>query len=193
MKRVLAIYGSPRKDGTTSVLLGSAVKGAEEAGVDVEQIFLRDIRMSPCLELYACRSTGRCAIRDGFQALHEKLLACDALMLATPVFFYTVSAHTKIFMDRCQAQWASKYLVDRAPFGIRPPARQALFLCAGATHGAKLFDGILLTMKFFLDAFDMELHTKLLYRGLESPADLEAHPEFLKEAFAGGGEFARVI
>ncbi len=191
MKRILAIYGSPRKKGTTSLLLSSAVRGAREAGAEVEEVFLKDLKMSPCLEIYACKKTGRCIIEDDFQALQDKLEACDALMLSSPIFFYTVSSHAKIFMDRCQALWAKKYLIDRAPFGIRQPARKALFLCAGATSGGKLFDGVLLTVKYFLDTLDMEQWKNLLFRGLESPEDLDKKPECLDEAYLSGAELAR--
>ncbi len=193
MKKILAIYGSPRKKGTTSVLLSNVVRGAVEAGAQVEEVFLRDLKMSPCLEIYACRNTGRCAIKDDFQALHDKLDACGALMLSSPIFFYTVSAHTKIFMDRCQAPWAQKYLIDKAPFGIRQPARRALFVSAGATRGGRLFDGVLLSMKYFLDALDMELWKSLLFRGIEGPAELADHPEYLEEAHRTGREFGALL
>ena len=110
-KKVLAIYGSPRRKGNTSLLLKRSVEGAREAGADVEEVVLRDLNMSPCLEIYGCKNSGRCAIKDDFQALYDKLLACDGLMLASPVFFYTVSAHTKILIDRCQSFWVKKYCI----------------------------------------------------------------------------------
>jgi multimeric flavodoxin WrbA len=190
MKNILAIYGSPRQKGNTSTLLAHAVRGALYAGAEVEEVHLRTLSMSPCMEYYACKKTGRCIIHDDFQALHDKLLACDAMMLASPVFFYTVSAHTKIFMDRCQAQWAKKYLIDKARFGLSDTARKAMFISAGATKGAKLFDGVLLTVKYFLDALDMELWKSLTYCGLDGSLDVMEHPEFLEEAYRAGGELA---
>jgi len=114
-------------------------------------------------------------------------------MLSSPVFFYTVSAHTKIFMDRCQSLWAKKYLLEKSPFGIRQPARKALFLSAGATGGQKLFDGILLSVKYFLDTLDMELWKSLLYRRLDGPRDVSDHPDFIEEAYGAGREFAQKI
>ncbi len=117
MANVLAIYGSPRRKGNTSLLLKRAVEGAREAGGNVEEIELRDLKMSPCLEIYGSRETGRCAIKDDFQGVYDKLLACDGLMLASPIFFYSVSAHTKILMDRCQSLWVKKYWIEKKPFG----------------------------------------------------------------------------
>jgi multimeric flavodoxin WrbA len=193
MRKILALYGSPRRQGNTSTLLSHSVMGARESGAEVEEIHLCGLKISPCLEIYGCRETGRCVIQDDFQALQDKLLACDALMLSSPVFFYTVSAHTKIFMDRCQALWAKKYLLEKAPFGIRQPARNALFVSAGATRGGKLFDGILLTVKYFLDTMDMVLWKSLLYRGLDGPGDLLEHPDYIDEAYAAGREFAGIL
>jgi multimeric flavodoxin WrbA len=193
MTKILALYGSPRKQGNTSTLLSNAAKGARERGAEVEEIHLRDLKISPCLEIYECKNTGRCIIQDDFQILYDKLLACDALMLSSPVFFYTVSAHTKIFMDRCQALWAKKYLMEKAPFGIRQPARKALFVSAGATRGQKLFDGVLLSMKYFLDVLDMELWKSLLYRGLDGPRDVLDHPDYVEDAYRAGHDFAEMI
>ncbi len=193
VKNILAIYGSPRRRGNTSVLLEQAVKGARDGGAEVEEICLRDLSITPCLEIYACRKTGRCAMRDDFDLLRDKLISCDALMLSSPIFFYTVSAHTKIFMDRCQEFWSKKYLIDKARFGLREPIRKALFVSVGATRGGKLFDGVLLTMKYFLDTLDMELWKSILFRGLDEPSDVLEHPPWLEEAYGSGKELAGVL
>jgi multimeric flavodoxin WrbA len=105
----LAIHGSPPYNGNTSSLLEQAVMGARDEGAIVEEISLRDFNMSPCLETYGCKKDGRCVIQDDFQDIYDKLLACNGVMLATPIFFYTVSAYIKIFMDRCQSFWVKKY------------------------------------------------------------------------------------
>ncbi len=193
MKNILALYGSPRKRGNTAILLEQAVRGATDGGAAVEEIFLRDLSISPCLEIYACRATGRCSMRDDFDLLRDKLLTCDALMLASPIFFYTVSSHTKILMDRCQEFWSKKYLIDKAPFGLRAPTRKALFVSVGATRGGKLFEGALLTMKYFLDTLDMELWESLLYKGLDGPSDVLDHPGYLDEAYRTGNKLAGAV
>ena len=109
MKKVVAIYGSPRREGNTALLLREAVRGAREAGAEVEEVVLRDLKMSPCLEIYGCKNSGRCAIQDDFQKVYESILTSQAVMLASPIFFYSVSAHTKILMDRCQSLWVKKH------------------------------------------------------------------------------------
>lgn len=193
MASILAIYGSPRRKGNTTLLLKRAVEGAREAGAGVEEIVLRDLKISPCLEIYGCKDTGRCAIKDDFQGIYDKLLACDGLMLASPVFFYAVSAHTKILMDRCQSLWVKRYWLEKTPFGQREFKRKGLFISAGATRGKKLFDGVLLTVRYFFDALDMELWSSLLYRELDFEDDVLKHPDYLEEAYTTGQRFIQSL
>jgi multimeric flavodoxin WrbA len=190
---ILAIYGSPRRKGNTTLLLQSAVQGAMDAGAEVEEVVLRDLEMSPCLEIYGCKKTGRCVIKDDFQKVYDQLLRCDGLMLASPVFFYTVSAHTKILMDRCQSLWVKRYWLEKTPFGRRELTKKGLFISVGATKGKRLFEGVLLTVRYFFDAVDMGLWRSLLYRGLDFEGDVLKHPEYLKEAYASGNALVEAL
>ncbi len=193
MAQIVAIYGSPRRRGNTATLLKHAVKGAVDAGAHVDEIILRDLKMSPCLEIYACKKEGRCAIKDDFHQVTDQILSAKGLILASPIFFYTVSAHTKILMDRCQSLWVKKYWIDKVPFGQWESKRKGLFISAGATKGKKLFNGVLLTVKYFFDVLDMELFGTLLYRSLEFEDDVLTHPEYLEEAYEAGKALAKAI
>lgn len=193
MPQIVAVYGSPRRKGNTATLLKHAVQGAVDAGVQVNEIVLRDLKMSPCLEIYACKKEGRCAIKDDFHNVVDQILSADGLILASPIFFYTVSAHTKILMDRCQSLWVKKYWIDKVPFGQWEPKRKGLFISVGATKGKKLFNGVLLTVKYFFDVLDMELFESLLYRQLEFEDDVLRHPEYLQEAYETGKALAKAL
>ncbi len=193
MTTIIAIYGSPRRKGNTATLMKQVVEGAREADAHVEEIVLRDLSISPCLEIYKCKEAGECAIKDDFQGVRDKILAADGLMLASPIFFYTVSAHVKIFMDRCQSLWVRKYWVDKTPFGQKSFRRKGLFLSVGATRGKRLFDGSLLTVKYFFDVFDAELCDALLYRGLDFQGDAQKHPDYLSEAREAGNAFVESL
>jgi multimeric flavodoxin WrbA len=193
MPQIVAIYGSPRRRGNTATLLKHAVQGAVDAGAQVDEIILRDLKMSPCLEIYACKKEGRCAIKDDFHQVVDQILSAKGLILASPIFFYTVSAHTKILMDRCQSLWVKKYWIDKVPFGQWEPKRKGLFISVGATKGKKLFNGVLLTVKYFFDVLDMELFHSLLYRRLEFEDDVLKYPEYLEEAYRAGKALAKAI
>ena len=192
MNKILAVYGSPRRNGNTDTLLKQAVRGAQDKGANVKEYVLRDMKISPCLEIYGCKKTGRCVIKDDFQILHDELDACEGIMLASPIFFYTVSAHTKIFMDRCQSLWIKRYWLDKKPFAKPGGHRKGLFISVGATRGKKLFDGSLLTVRYFFDAVDTTLWRSLLGRGMDLTGDVQKQPTYLEEAFQAGQEMARI-
>ena len=193
MIKIVAVYGSPRRNGNTSLLLKKAVQGAREAGAEVEEIVLRDLKISPCLEIYGCKETGRCVIEDDFHRVLDQLQACQGLILASPIFFYSVSAHTKMLIDRCQSLWVKKYWIDKIPYGGWEPKRKGLFISVGATKGKKLFDGALLTIKYFFDVLDMELWKALLHRGLDFEGDVLKHPKYLEEAYEEGKKLCRAV
>lgn len=193
MDQIIAIYGSPRRDGNSAALLKQAVAGARQEGAHVEEVFLRDFKISPCLEIYNCIKTGECAIRDDFPELLAKLEASSGIMLASPIFFYSVSAHTKIFMDRCQSLWVRKYWIEKQIFGKTPETRKGLFISVGATEGKKLFDGAILTVKYFFDVLDAGLWKTVLCRGVDRKGEIEKKEDYLNEAFLAGRDLARVL
>ena len=191
MVRIAAVLGSPRRQGNTARLVEEAVSGAESVGARVDKIVLRDKKISPCLEIYGCRKNGQCVIQDDFQQTLSTILDADALILASPIFFYTVSAHTKIFMDRCQSLWVKKYWIDESRPGTRENHhRKGLFISVGATRGRKLFEGTLLTVRYFFDVLDAELWRALVYRGLDHADDILTHEDYLSEARAAGEALA---
>ncbi len=182
---LVAVYGSPRRHGNTSTLLSHAVQGAKDAGFSVGEFFLRDLNISPCLEVYKCQQDGECAIKDDFQALRDRILGSKGLILASPIFFYTVTAQTKAFMDRFQSLWVRKYRIDQEQ-GKRPFKRRGAFVSAGATRGPRLFEGAVLSVRYFFDVLDMELRDSLLCRGLDAEKDVLEHPDYLEKAYKLG-------
>ena len=191
--KIVAIYGSPRRKGNTATLLKKTIEGARDSGAEVEEIVLRDLKISPCLEIYGCMQAGECAIKDDFQIVRDKILASQGLILASPVFFYAVSSHTKILMDRFQSLWVKKYWVDKTPKDQQTIQHKGLFISVGATKGKKLFDGMLLSVKYFFDVLDMDLWKTLLYRQLDFQEDVLKHPEYLEEAYTAGKAFTEAI
>jgi multimeric flavodoxin WrbA len=182
--KLFAILGSPRRGGNTEILLDEAIRGAHERGATSEKVVLRDLKISPCLEIYQCARTGTCAIQDDMQPLYGKLTAAERLIIASPIFFYSVSALTKAMIDRCQALWAKKYLL-KLPISSGGDRRGA-FISVAATRGSKLFEGVRLTMKYFLDAIDVAYSDELLIRGVDEKGAIREHREALDAAYALG-------
>ncbi len=184
---VLAVQGSPRRGGNTDRLLDAILREAAEAGAVSQRVNLREMKISPCLELYHCLRDGRCGIADDMTGLYDRLLEARVLVVSSPVFFYGPSAQLKTMIDRCQALWARKYVIKEPS---RPRGR-GYIISAGATRGSKLFDGLLLTVKYFFDVLDLELAGQLLVRGVDEAGDVDRRPEVMEEARALGREIAR--
>jgi multimeric flavodoxin WrbA len=180
--KVLGIMGSPRIKGNSDLLLDEALKGAASAGADVEKIVIDRLKITPCKELYHCLIDGTCPLKDDMMDIYPKILAADAIIIATPIEFYTVSAQTMMLMSRCQALWARKYVLKNLDI----PVKRGAFIGVGATKGAKLFDGPRLTIKYFFEAINAELKEELLIRGVDKKGEIKDHPEHLAAAFELG-------
>lgn len=179
MKNLIAFLGSPRIGGNSETLIENFLKGANETQkYKIEKIYLRDLKMSPCLEIYKCKENGRCIINDDFQRIYDLIESADVIALSTPVMFYTVSAHTKILMDRCQSFWVKKYILNK---NSKP--KDGYLFSVGATKGVKLFDGIIMTVKYFFDSFDCKLKDSVLVRGVDEKGEIEKCPEILEKAY----------
>ena len=131
--KVLGIFGSPRRQGNSDLLMQAFLQGAAAAGARVEEIFLREMKISPCLEIYHCFKDGTCPIKDDMRGLYDQLVEADVVALASPVFFYSLSAQAKAMIDRTQALWARRYVLkDDFPGGNR----QGVLLSPAPPRGA---------------------------------------------------------
>ncbi len=184
--KVLGLFGSPRKGGNTEILLEEALKGAEREGAEIERLYLSDLKIAPCTECHGCDETGNCVILDEMQKIYPKLLEADIIILASPIFFYGVTAWAKILIDRSQALWAKKYLVNDPSMGKRGKRRKGFFISVGATKGQKVFEGAILTVKYFFDALNTEYTGELLYRGVDGKGEILKHPKALEQAREAG-------
>jgi multimeric flavodoxin WrbA len=184
--KVLGIMGSPRIMGNTDLLLDEALRGAREKGAEAEKITLDKLKIAPCREYYGCLKDGNCVIRDDMDAVYPKLLAADAVIAATPIFFYTVSAQMMLFISRCQALWARKYFLKNLDI----PEKKGVFIAVGATKGTRLFDGPKLTISYFFKAINAADTDERLIRGVDKRGEIKDHPDFLAAAYELGRKLA---
>lgn len=144
--KVLVLLGSPRRKGNSAALAEQIVQGAETAGGKVETVFLHALKIAPCQSCYACQRRGSsgCAIDDEMQALYPKLLASDVWVMACPVYWFTMSAQMKLFLDRCFALPA----YAKRPFAGR---RAAIAMTYGDTD--PFTSGCVNALRTFQDIF----------------------------------------
>ena len=180
--KVLGIMGSPRIKGNTDLLLEEALNGAESQGAEVEKILADKLQITPCKEYYACLKDGNCVIKDDMDDVYDELLEADAIIIASPMFFYTVSAQLMVLISRCQALWARKYILKNLDI----PQKKGAFIAVGATRGEKLFDGPKLTIKYFFQAINTQYSDELLIRGVDKKGEIKDYPDALTEAYELG-------
>lgn len=105
-KKVLILSGSPRKGGNSDLLCDEFMRGAKEKGNDAQKIFIRDKQIGYCTACYYCRDTGKgCAIKDDMAEILDKMLSADVIVMASPVYFYSIDAQMKTLIDRTVAKW----------------------------------------------------------------------------------------
>jgi len=189
---VLALFCSSRRGGNTDLLLEEFLRGCESAGATAERFFVSKIQMTGCRACGGCDETGRCVVEDGMAEVYAALERSSRVVLASPIYFYSVPAQAKAVIDRSQAFWARKYLMNEpGAQGVRPPAaRKGFFIAVGATRGKRIFEGVCLTVRYFFDAVDATYEGDLLYRGFDAKADIRSHPTALQECFDAGRQFA---
>ena len=181
--KVLGIYGSPRKNGNTDQLLDRALEGAESAGAEVSRISVRDLKISGCIECGGCDKTGKCVVEDDMQKVYPLLEEANVIFLASPIFFYGMTAQVKALVDRCQAMWSGRMLNKTPEERKTYDSGRGYLIAVGATRGKNLFEGIQLQGKYFYDALDMSYEGGIFFRSLEKRTAVKETPETLQEAF----------
>jgi multimeric flavodoxin WrbA len=189
---------SPRGGGNTDRAAALLAEGVVQAGGAARVLAVRDYRVFPCTGCQGCAKTAdsRCVLMaarpphpphggDQAEELLSPLLTASVVFFASPIFFYHLPAQLKGLIDRSQRYYAMRDKGD--PRVATLPRRPAYaVLAAGRPTGDKLFEGSLLTLKYFLFSFNIHLAGTLLFRGKDQPGDLGADPAACDELRALG-------
>jgi len=174
-KNLLIFKGSPREKGNSSVLADQVAEGARQAGAQVESIFLHDLSIHPCDGCDFCLETGACVIKDDMQPIYPKMLAADALVLASPIYWFNYSAQLKTCIDRWYAVWNYKKDIFKGkPVGIVLTYGDDDLHSSGGINAIHSFE----TMFRFLQADIIGI----VHGSLSDVGDADKHPELLEKA-----------
>ncbi len=191
--KVIAFFGSPREGGNSELLLKEAIRGIEESGFNVQIFSLNQMNIMPCQNCGGCEETGTCVYDDDMSQVYDAIRTADRIILASPIFFFSVSAQAKIMIDRCQAFWCEKYLLKKAiPEG--PYKRKGLLLLVAGMKekiGAAGIECAEKTAKAFFRTVSVPEHKTLGYTGVDAKGDITKHPTALKEAYEAGRDLVR--
>jgi multimeric flavodoxin WrbA len=191
--KVLAFNGSPRKGGNTQTLLAEAIRGVQTQGSKVTVYNLNETKIRPCQNCGACERESVCVIQDEMQAVYRDIRSSDRIILASPIFFFGLSAQAKAMVDRCQAFWNEKY-VHKKPILPGEFGRKGLLLLVGGMKRDSKNSGYQcaeITARAFFRTVNVEEHVTLSYDAVDEKGAIMRHPSALKEAYEAGIELVK--
>ena len=175
-KQVLVLSASPRKGGNSDTLCDEFVRGALDAGNKAEKIFLRDRAVNYCTGCGICYTTHKCVQKDDMAEILEKMIAADVIVMATPVYFYTMDAQMKTLIDRT------------VPRYLEISNKDFYFIIAGADPDESSLERTINGFRGFTeDCLDNAKEKGILYAaGLWQAGEAQSSP-YLKKAYEMGG------
>lgn len=175
MKKVLILSGSPRKSGNSDILCGEFARGAADAGNEVETIRVSEKKIGYCRACYYCRDhAGACAINDDMAEILQKMINADVLVLASPVYFYSIDAQLKAVIDRTVARWTE----------VRNKEFYYIVTCADEEKAAT--ETTLACFRGYADCVDGAVEKGVIYgNGVYQKGEIKASPA-MKKAYELG-------
>jgi multimeric flavodoxin WrbA len=190
--KVLGIKGSQRKKSNSSILLDQFLEGARSQGAETQTIKPWKLDIGPCLACDCCIKDGICVVKDDFQTVYQQILACDILVLATPIYFGAVSAQAKILIDRCECFWNQSYILkEPVPNGSTATRRRGVLIATAGQDREIMFAGARVTFDFLMRSLGSEFSGELIYAEMDEPGAIERNKEAMASAYAMGRELAR--
>lgn len=172
--KILIISSSPRKGGNSDVLCDQFAKGSTENGHEVEKISLQEKKISPCIACYSCMKDHICSINDDMSDIFSKLAGADVIVLSSPVYFYSLTAQMKIFIDRCLVNY--KILKDKIFY----------FIVTAADPQHEAAEATLMAFRGFLRCLPNAKEAGIIYgMGAWDKGDIYKHPAY-EQAYQAG-------
>ena len=161
-KKVLSLTGSTRKGGNSDLLCDEFARGAGESGNEVEKIFVRSKKVAPCNACYYCREhAGKCAIQDDMAEILDKMQAADVIVMASPVYFYSIDAQMKAVIDRSLARWTNI------------PDKEFYYIMTAAEDSDTVMDCTLECFRGFAACLEGAVEKGVIYgKGVYQPGDV---------------------
>jgi multimeric flavodoxin WrbA len=179
-KQVLVVKGSPRPQGNSSILADQAADGARYSGAQVEVFNLQDMDIRPCDACDMCHEqNGICVIKDDMQSLYPRLRQADAILIASPIYWFTINAQTKLFIDRWYAlEGPQGNALKGKQFGVLLAFGDTDSYTSGAINAIRTFQDMFRYLRADL--------VGIVYGAALDEGDAKKQPALLERAFELG-------
>jgi len=182
-RRILILKGSPRKRGNSALLAERVAAGAGDAGALVESFDLHDMEIRPCDGCDFCQGSGECVIADDMQSLYPKLREADGIVIASPIYWFTINAQVKALLDRWYAlEGAGESALAGKQFGIVLTYGDSDPYSSGAVNAIRMFQDICRYERAEIAGF--------VYGSANKPGEIQAQAEVMQRAYALGRRLA---
>ncbi|KWT79630.1 flavodoxin family protein [Candidatus Magnetominusculus xianensis] len=178
--KITAILGSPRVNGNTEILLNEAIRAVKEEGCPVDFFRPHGMDIAPCSNCGGCDDTGKCVIEDDMQDVYRAIYTSDRFIVASPIFFFGLTAQIKGLIDRCQALWCEKYLLGRP---IPQGHRKGLLLMVGGMDKEIGFKSGGATATAFFRTISVPKHETIYFTKVDAIGAIREHPTALKDVY----------
>jgi len=161
--KVCGIVGSPKKNGNVDLLVSQVLQGAHSQGAETGKIYLNKLSVKPCQSCGVDPCPKFCLLDDDMNLVYEVLDSCNVIVLGSPVYFDTVSAQTKLMIDRCNCLMPYVKRPDGTYGFERRIKKRKKGVFIGVAGVDQEFDTMLRTAKEFFNWANVELSETILY------------------------------
>ncbi|HWR40350.1 MAG TPA: flavodoxin family protein [Patescibacteria group bacterium] len=183
--KVIALVGSPRKNGNTDTLLQKALEGAKAQGAATEIFYLNELNIRGCQACYGCKKTGKCVVSDDLVKVFAAIDEADGVILGSPIYFGRFTAQSALFLDRLFS-----YIRPDFTTSLGSGKKYGLVFTQGQPD-AELYTGTVNATAAVLERIGFQAGPKpLVGTGLREPGLAGENPEYLQAALAIGKELA---
>jgi multimeric flavodoxin WrbA len=179
--KAIGIIGSPRKKGNTALLVGEALRGLKESGMETREYFLNEMNIRGCQGCWACKKPDYvCIQKDDMAVLYEEIRSADAVVLGSPVYMCQMTGQTKLFVDRLYA-FLNNDFSNRLGDG-----KKTLMVYTQGQPATELFKSSFDVNKSVLSLLGLKIQDTIIAGGMRTPGDLLKQKEIMEKAYNAG-------
>ncbi|MCK8815849.1 flavodoxin family protein [Natroniella sulfidigena] len=190
----LAILGSPHNNGNNAKILKRVIDSLKEekSEIELEYLQIKDLEIQPCVACYNCKKKQGCVIDDDMIEIYSKLDQADLIILASPIYFNTVTAQLKALIDRCQALWANKFILKDPLIDTEKKRIGAFISTAGEPLSEDSFKYVVGTLDLFFKGADTEYYDNFFVPNIDNKSVTE-QSNVLQDAEKWGKDLAEQL
>lgn len=171
--KIVGIGGSPRRGGNSEILLDEILSEFENKGNGTKKFILNEMDFVPCQECAKVRKDGRCQIQDDMQKIYDEIENSDVVVVASPIFFGSLSAQTKKFIDRFQCQWLGINFFK----SFKPKKKKGIFICVEASERDDFIDNARSIIKNFFVTIGASYSGEIICKGVDEKGKVKEKKE----------------